>query len=214
MNVRPGFGSGLAATVGRVRAAGLRSWLLAGAAIVLLVGVLAVLGSTAAASVTDPGGPSTAALDGTMTGADRPTNLAASRLVLGEGPATGLPGVVDLVAKGILVLALLLITLRVLRRYSTGANAPTARLIVLESRSLAQRATLHLVAVGERRLVLGLTPNGLVSLAELSAEELPDGVAVAEPGGMSFGADVVGGRPAERFARILAEFGGRRAGTR
>jgi flagellar biosynthetic protein FliO len=78
----------------------------------------------------------------------------------------------DLATKCTIVLALLFITLRVLGKMQTGAPKRGGRLEVLESRSLAQKASLHLVAVGDRRLVVGLTPNGMVSLAELKAEEL------------------------------------------
>jgi flagellar biogenesis protein FliO len=43
---------------------------------------------------------------------------------------------------------------------------------VLESRTIAPKASLHLVAIGDRRLVVGLTPSGMVSIAELDAAEL------------------------------------------
>jgi len=78
----------------------------------------------------------------------------------------------DLAVKGTIVLALLFITLRVLGRTGAGAPKRGGRLEVLESRPLAPKASLHLVAVGDRRLVVGLTPNGMVALAELDAAEL------------------------------------------
>lgn len=79
---------------------------------------------------------------------------------------------IDLVTKGAIVLALLFITLRVLGRMQAAAPKRGAKLEVLESRPLAPKASLHLVAIGDRRLVVGLTPSGMVSLAELDAGEL------------------------------------------
>jgi flagellar biogenesis protein FliO len=101
----------------------------------------------------------------------------------GLGGATGataqLPGggtasidVVDLVVKGAFVVILLFITLRVLRRYQTGGSPANARIRVIETRTLAAKATLHLVAIGDRRLVVGLTPGRLVTLAELGPDEI------------------------------------------
>jgi len=107
----------------------------------------------------------------------------------------------DLVLKGVIVLALLFITLRVLGRTSAGAPKRGGRLEVLESRALAPKASLHLVAVGDRRLVVGLTPSGMVSLAELDATELETEAAGAQtedpsPAGDSFGlASLAGHRP-------------------
>ena len=76
------------------------------------------------------------------------------------------------IAKGTIVLAILFITLRVLGRNATGVGKRGGKMEVLESRTLAAKASLHLVAVGDRRLVVGLTPSGMVSLAELDAAEL------------------------------------------
>lgn len=84
----------------------------------------------------------------------------------------GAPDLIDLATKCVIVVALLLITLRVLGRLQSAGPRRAGRLQVLESRSLAAKASLHLVAVGDRRLVVGLTPNGMVSLAELKAEDL------------------------------------------
>jgi flagellar biosynthetic protein FliO len=88
------------------------------------------------------------------------------------GAAAGSLDIVDLLVKGLLVIALLYITLRVLRRFQTGGTAPGARIRVLESRTIGPKATIHLVAIGDRQLVVGLTPGRLVTLAELSADEL------------------------------------------
>jgi flagellar biosynthetic protein FliO len=90
---------------------------------------------------------------------------------------TGLGGLdlIDLSVKLVIVLVLLLVTLRVLGRMQAVAPRRQGRLQVLESRSLASKASLHLVAVGDRRLVVGLTPSGMVSLAELTKDELEAG---------------------------------------
>jgi flagellar biogenesis protein FliO len=87
---------------------------------------------------------------------------------------TGGIDIIDLVTKGGLVLILLFITLRVLGRMQSSNPRRNGRLNVLESRTLAAKASLHLVAVGDRRLVVGLTPSGMVALAELDAAELED----------------------------------------
>jgi flagellar biogenesis protein FliO len=86
----------------------------------------------------------------------------------------------DLITKGAIVLALLYVTLRVLGRNGVGAKKRGGRLEVLESRTLASKASLHLVAIGDRRLVVGLTPSGMVSLAELDAAELETEEAAAD----------------------------------
>lgn len=100
----------------------------------------------------------------------------AGRPETGSGSALG-SGIgldpVDLLGKAILVAALLYVVLRVLRRVQSGPAIHDARLVVLESRTLAPKATLYLVAVGDRRVVIGLTPGGLTALAELEADELP-----------------------------------------
>jgi flagellar biogenesis protein FliO len=93
----------------------------------------------------------------------------------GAGGSVGGLNLIDLVTKGALVLILLFVTLRVLgRAQGNVAKKSSSRLVVLESRSIASKASLHLVAVGGRRLVIGLTPSGMVSLAELDATELTD----------------------------------------
>ena len=99
--------------------------------------------------------------------------------VWSAGNSTGGLDWPDLIAKGTIVLALLFITLRVLGRVGGAAPKRGGRLEVLESRSLAPKASLHLVAIGDRRLVVGLTPSGMVSLAELDAAELETEAAAA-----------------------------------
>ncbi len=81
----------------------------------------------------------------------------------------------DLATKCVVVLVLLFITLRVLGRMQAAGPKKGGRLEVLETRSLAPKASLHLVAVGDKRLVVGLTPTGMVSLTELTKDELEAG---------------------------------------
>ena len=119
--------------------------------------------------------------------------------VWGSGDSTGAINWVDLMTKGLIVLALLFVTLRVMGRMGTGAPKRGNRLEVLESRPLAPKASLHLVAVGDRRLVIGLTPSGMVSLAELDAAELETEDATATADEFSEAADGAGraSRPAQ-----------------
>ena len=126
--------------------------IVAGLAIVWIVGVV------------QPGGSHSGDAQATGVGSD-----------WGTGGSVGGLNVIDLVTKGALVLILLFVTLRVLgRAQGSVAKKSSSRLVVLESRSIASKASLHLVAVGGRRLVIGLTPSGMVSLAELDATELAD----------------------------------------
>ena len=211
--MRPSTDPWLAAATARLRGVRSSPWLLAAVALLLVAGMA---GLTRPPTTTPPG-PAAAGgmapdLLGAATGATGTADAGAAATaatLLADESGIDLPGVADLVGKGILVLALLLITLRLLRHFSTAAGPATARLVVLESRPLAQRATLHLVAIGERRLVIGLTPSGLVSLADLTVDELPDEISVLEAGQTPDATELAGRRPAERFAGVLADLAGR-----
>jgi flagellar biosynthetic protein FliO len=124
-----------------------------GLGVVALIGALLPLSAAGA-------GPAAAALTA-QTPAD-------------AGSVAGLGGfdLLDLGTKSAVVLGLLFVCLRVLARLQGPARKPGTMLAVLESRPLAAKASLHLVAIGDRRLVVGLTPSGMVSLAELDAAEL------------------------------------------
>jgi flagellar biogenesis protein FliO len=98
----------------------------------------------------------------------------ASGSSVGSPLGTGGIDVMDLVIKGGLVLVLLFITLRVLGRMQGASTRRGSHIDVIESRNLASKASLHLVAVGDRRLIIGLTPAGMVSLAEIGAYELEE----------------------------------------
>ena len=212
MTKHPSVGPWLGDATAQLRGFRRSPWLLAAVALLLVTGMV---GLTRPSTTTPPGpaaaGPMAPAMLGAATGvtgtADAGTGVATA--LLADESGTDLPDVADLVGKGILVLALLLITLRLLRHFSTATGPATARLVVLESRPLAQRATLHLVAIGERRLVIGLTPSGLVSLADLTVDELPDEISVLEVGRMPDAAELASRRPAERFAGVLADLAGR-----
>ena len=154
------------------------------------VAVLAVLalGGIAGAAEPDPGNRS--ALDAwTATGTAAPTVApAASSAVapaasastglpadtLGASPAFTGPNVLDLVTKGALVIVLLFVTLRVLRRVQRGGRTSGAGLLdIIETRALGPKVQIHLVAVGDRRFLVGQSAQGLVSLGELDSAELP-----------------------------------------
>jgi flagellar biogenesis protein FliO len=95
-----------------------------------------------------------------------------STTLAGLAGSAGSPDLLDLGAKGVIVLVLLYVTLRVLRRIQGGPAPAGSHLSIVESRTLAAKASLHLVAVGDRRLVVGLTPSGMVALAEIDAADL------------------------------------------
>ena len=141
------------------------------AAFVAVLAAVTVIGALRPSPVAGGAGASAAASGSGASGA-------ASVVGAAWGGAGGLD-LIDLVTKGGLVLILLFITLRVLGRMQASAPRRGGNLNVLESRTLASKASLHLVAVGDRRLVVGLTPNGIVALAELDVAELEAVVADA-----------------------------------
>jgi len=139
----------------------------------VLAGV-AIVGAVSPSPVVGGAGPSAAA-------SDVAASTAASSMVGAAWGGAGGLDLLDLITKGTLVLILLFITLRVLgRMQASGPRRAGTNLSVLESRTLASKASLHLVAIGDRRLVVGLTPNGMVALAELDAAEL-EGARAQEP---------------------------------
>jgi flagellar biogenesis protein FliO len=110
------------------------------------------------------------------------TPATAAPAALADDPAFKGPDLFDLGAKTLLVLVLLFATLRVLRRVQgAGPAKGTGQLTVLESRPLGPKTQLHLVAVGDRRIVIGQSPSGLVALGELDAAELPAAEPVRDP---------------------------------
>lgn len=108
----------------------------------------------------------------------------------------------DLATKALLVGALLYLTLRALRHLQSGPTSGGSRLALLESRTLGSKATLHLVGVGERRIIVGLTPAGMVAIAELDATELPD----AEPRRLASTGATIGSRSPQALLDGLRSF--------
>lgn len=83
---------------------------------------------------------------------------------------------VDLGAKLVLVGLLLYLALRLMRRFVAPTGVRSGPIVVLASRPLGPKTALHLVALGDRRLLVGESPAGLVGLTELAADELADGL--------------------------------------
>lgn len=151
---------------------------------VLLIATLLIVGAAAVPAITGSGGQAGSAFAALSGGATPGSwTAAASGTAAGtSGIPDSLAGVTDLdpiglLGKGVLVVALLYVTLRVLRHVQAGSVAGQHRLEILETRPLGPKASLSLVAVGERRIVVGLTPAGMVALAELDASELGGPVA-------------------------------------
>jgi len=150
----------------------------------------------------------------TQSAAPADLGLSAAASTLGGAADGGFGSPFDIAGKVVLVVVLLILTLRLLNRFSGGTNSRTARMTVLESRPLAQRATVYLIAVGERRLVVGLTPTGLVSLAELSADELPEAADIVDANAPQDAGDPAGLHSFERFIRGAADLARGRAPIR
>jgi flagellar biogenesis protein FliO len=161
-------------TLRRPRAALGALGLLAGAA-VLLAGTLGMASADRPSARPGPGfvaSPWPGAASGVT--ATRTAHAAADGGGLGTGalPAGAVSlDPVDLVGKCLMVGGLLYVTLRVLRRLQGGAGSAGAELVVVESRTLAPKASIHLVAVGNRRMVVGLTQGSITTLADLGDDE-------------------------------------------
>jgi flagellar biosynthetic protein FliO len=117
---------------------------------------------------------------GTQPGSSVPVAAAPASTLDALSGASGIDPL-DLIGKGVIVAALLYLTLRALRRMQAGPASGSRRLQVIETRPLGPKASLHLVAVGERRLVVGLSPGGIVAIAELEATELAETAVAIEP---------------------------------
>jgi flagellar biogenesis protein FliO len=163
---------------------------LVGLALLVLVAVGGIAGAAepkpAARSALEAYGsapaPSSSAAAGAMVVVPSAAPAATTPAALGDDPAFKGPDLFDLGAKTALVLVLLFVTLRVMRRVQGTAPAKgSGTLSVLESRPLGAKTQLHLVAVGDRRLVIGQSPAGLVALGELDAAELPAVEPVRDP---------------------------------
>ncbi|TYT76264.1 flagellar biosynthetic protein FliO [Desulfobotulus mexicanus] len=93
-----------------------------------------------------------------------------------------------LVLKGgstlILVLALLLLTLYLLRRLSSFRGI-SGRLRVVEALQVGPKERVVLVALGKRELLLGVTASSISTLAEFSEAE-NEGASLSRPGFADF----------------------------
>ncbi len=138
---------------------------------VALVGVALggrfLLGGPAAAAPTAPATIAAVQVAGTPGPAAAPATLPV-------GGGNGLPQLdaLDVAVKSALVIGLLVVTLRILRRVQAGPRTAAARITVLETRPVGPKAQVVLVAIGAHRLVVGLTPGGMSTLADLSAADL------------------------------------------
>ena len=129
-----------------------------------------------------PSAPATLPGASAALGAAASAAPAVTSRTLADDPAFQGPNFLDLGAKTLLVVALLFVTLRVMRRVQGTTGPKTGELLaVLETRPLGPKTQLHLVAIGDRRLVIGQSPAGLVALGELDAAELPAAEPVREP---------------------------------
>ncbi|MFM7158811.1 MAG: flagellar biosynthetic protein FliO [Planctomycetaceae bacterium] len=140
---------------------------------------VAAQGPDAATTVSDPG-PAPAARVITPPDGGR-----------GAGTPAGGPTLGSTLFSLALVLGLLFVTLLLLRRSTPNLRgvAPTGAMQVLERQSLDARTQLYLVRCLDRILVLGVSANGVTTLASLdaTAEQLaqfqPGDTHVAEQGG-------------------------------
>jgi hypothetical protein len=90
-------------------------------------------------------------------------------------PGVAVVDPLDIGAKLALVGFLLYLALQLLGRLVAPAGVRGGPIVVLASRPLGPKAALHLVAVGERRILVGESPAGIVGLTELTADELEIG---------------------------------------
>lgn len=180
LDARAGMSSDGGGAAAAARSRGLRRWSsparIGMASIVAVLAGITIIGALSPSPVAGGAGSSPAA------SAIGDSTTASAVAGSAWGAAVGIDPI-DLITKGALVLVLLFITLRVLGRMQAAGPRRGGRLSVLESRTLASKASLHLVAVGDRRLVVGLTPNGMVALAEMDAAELEDALTAESPAG-------------------------------
>lgn len=71
------------------------------------------------------------------------------------------------------VVGLILILYALARKKMGYTNAPTNGIKVLEMRPLMPKNTLALIEVQEKQILIGISPNGIQLLTELSSEPTP-----------------------------------------
>ncbi len=149
-----------------------RNHLLIGAALAAVIAVPVFLsqvsGAATSPGATVPGAAAASVLPTSLSGSSAASALAgATPAVAGLGLTDGID-LFDLAAKTLLVLGLLYLTLRVLRRMQGGGQPHGDGIAVLESRAIAPKTSVLVVSVRGRELVLGLSPAGLATLADLT----------------------------------------------
>ena len=70
-----------------------------------------------------------------------------------------------------------------MRRFQAGPRDQRTALQVVESRSVGSKSQLLLVTVGTRNLVVGLSPSGMTTLAELAPGDLETAAAAIDATG-------------------------------
>lgn len=152
-----------------------RNYLLIGAALAAVI-TLPVFLSQVSGAATSPGATvptavPASALPTALSGTSAASAIAgATPGVAGLGLTDGID-LFDLAAKTLLVLGLLYLTLRVLRRMQGGSQPHGDGIAVLESRAIAPKTSVLVVSVRGRELVLGLSPAGLTTLADLAPRQ-------------------------------------------
>jgi flagellar biogenesis protein FliO len=159
---------------------------------VLVIGVLRLLPPS------QPAGPALFAspAPSALPAASSATTEAAAQPVASAAPALSPSGStavtsptagidpIDLILKTVLVAGLVVLGLRFLKRIQNGKPGSGDGIVILETRPLAPKATLYVVGVRGRQLVVGLTPAGLTTLTEFAEPAAPtaqpaNGVAAA-----------------------------------
>lgn len=107
---------------------------------------------------------------------------------LGRADPTGLPVGFDLVAKLLVVLALIYATASVARRYLLRAPSRSQSLVhLLETTTIAPKKNVYVIQIAGRVLVLGATESGLSTLTQFDdPETVASLIAGARPNGVGF----------------------------
>lgn len=107
---------------------------------------------------------------------------------LGRSESAGLPVGFDLVAKLLVVLALIYATATVARRYLLKVpSGPRGLLRVLDTSLIGPKKNVYVVEIGGRVLVIGATESAMSTLTQFDdAETVASLVASARPSGVGF----------------------------
>lgn len=94
-----------------------------------------------------------------------------------------LGALLDLSWKLLLVLGLAVLATRALRWMSSPSMAPSSVLKLVARLPVGPQQSITLLAVGSKRIVVGVTAQQITLLAELTSDDLP-----ADPAGVTMGA--------------------------